>query len=80
MGSTARLVAPSLVHYMLDIGHCMSERTVGRMLTKLDLRSKITHKYRHTTDSNHRLPTAPSLLDRQLTVTPPNRVWTSIYI
>ncbi len=73
----ARLGAPSLVHDMHDSGYCMSERTVGRMLKKLGLRSKIARKYKHTTDSNHRLPTAPNLLDRQFTVTRPNRVWTT---
>ena len=56
----------------------MSERTVGRMLRKLGLRSKISRKYKHTTDSNHRLPTAPNLLDSQFTVTRPNKVWTPI--
>ena len=73
----ARLGAPSLVHDMHDLGYCMSERTVGRMLKKLGLRSKISRKYKHTTDSNHRLPTAPNLLDRQFTVTLPNKVWTT---
>lgn len=73
----ARLGAPSLVHDMHDLGYCMSERTVGRMLKKLSLRSKIARKYKHTTDSNHRLPTAPNLLDRQFKVTLPNKVWTT---
>ena len=73
----ARLGAPSLVHDMHDLGYSMSERTVGRMLKKLGLGSKIARKYKHTTDSNHRLPTAPNLLDRQFTVTEPNKVWTT---
>ncbi|MDI6622840.1 IS3 family transposase, partial [Acinetobacter junii] len=73
----ARLGAPSLVHDMHDLGYNLSERTVGRMLKHLGLRSKISRKYKHTTDSNHRLPTAPNLLDRQFTVTKPNRVWTT---
>ena len=68
----ARLGAPSLVHDMHDLGYSMSERTIGRMLKKIGLRSKIARKYKHTTDSNHRLPTAPNLLDRQFTVTQPN--------
>ncbi len=37
----ARLGAPSLVHDMHDLGYSMSERTVGRMLKKLGLRSRI---------------------------------------
>lgn len=62
---------------MHDLGYSMSECTVGRMLKKLGLRSKISRKYKHTTVSNHRLPTAPNLLDRQFTVTQPNNVWTT---
>ena len=73
----ARLGAPSLVHDMHDLGYNMSERTIGRMLKKLGLRSRIARKYKHTTDSNHRLPTAPNLLDRQFTVNEPNKIWTT---
>ena len=56
----ARLGAPSLVHDMHDLDYNMSERTIGRMLKKLGLRSRIARKYKHTTDSTHRLPTAPN--------------------
>lgn len=63
----ARLGAPSLVRDMHDLGYSMSERTVGRMLKHLGFRSKIGRKYKHTTDTNHRLPTAPQ----------PNKVWTT---
>jgi len=59
---------------MRDLGYSMSERTVGRMLKKLGLSSRIARKYKNTTDSNHRLPIAPNLLDRQFTVTQPNNV------
>jgi hypothetical protein len=38
----ARLGAPSLVHDMHDLGYNLSERTVGRMLKHLGLRSKIS--------------------------------------
>jgi transposase InsO family protein len=73
----ARLGAPSLVHDMRDIGYTLSERTVGRMLQRLGLRSKVCRKYRHTTDSNHRLPVALNLLDRQFSASQPNTVWTT---
>lgn len=62
---------------MRYIGYKLSERTGGRMLQKLGLRSKACRKYRHTTDSNHRLPVAPNLLDRQFGVSRPNKVWTT---
>ena len=55
----------------------MSERTVGRMLKKLGLRSKIARKYKHAADSNHRLAIAHNLLDRQFIVTEPNKAWTT---
>lgn len=70
----ARLGAPSLVHDMHDLGYSVSERTVGRMLKQLGLQSKLTRKYKHTTDTGHRLPTVPNLLNRQFTVTKPNVV------
>ena len=73
----ARLGAPSLVYDMRDIGYKLSARTVGRMLQTLGLRSKVCRKYRYTTDSNHRLPVAPNLLDRQFNVSQPNKVWTT---
>ncbi len=72
----ARLGAQLMVHDMHDLGYRMSERTVGRMLKHLGLCSKIAHKYKHTTDSDHRLPTAPNLLNRQFTALQPNKVWT----
>lgn len=40
----AELGASSLVHDMYDFGYCMSERSVGRMLRKLGLRS-VSIKY-----------------------------------
>lgn len=60
---------------MHDLGYSMSERTVGRMLSQLRLRRKTARKYKHTTDSNHWLPTAPNLLNRQFAVSKPNKVW-----
>ena len=32
-------------------------------------------RFKLTTDSNHDLPIAPNLLDRQFTVTEPDKVW-----
>lgn len=62
---------------MHDLGYSMSQGTIGRMLKMIGLRSKSVRKYKHTIDSNHRLPTASNLLDRQFTVTEPNKVWTT---
>ena len=73
----ARCGAPSLVHDMRDLGYKMSERTVGRMLQSMGLRSKISRKFKYASDSKHSLPAAPNLLNRQFTVLKPNTIWTT---
>lgn len=62
---------------MRDKGYCLSERTVGRMLRALGLRSKIARKFKYNKDSQNRLAVAPNLLDRQFSVSAPNKVWTT---
>jgi transposase InsO family protein len=53
-------------------------RDRARTLMRLaDVRVKQKKKFRVTTDSNHSLPVAPNLLDRQFDVSAPNRVWVS---
>ncbi len=39
------------------------------------LQAKTVRKWRATTQSNHRLPVAENILNRQFAVTQPNRVW-----
>ncbi len=41
------------------------------------LRATTGRKFRHTTDSNHRLPVAPNVLDRQFEASGPNEKWVS---
>jgi transposase InsO family protein len=53
-----------------------SLRRIGRLMEAAGLRGKTKRKFRVTTDSNHSLPTAPNLLQRQFAVTQANRYWT----
>jgi putative transposase len=49
-----------------------------RKLMKLHgIKARSKRKYKATTNSNHSLPIAPNLLDRQFAVVQPNRVWSS---
>lgn len=48
---------------------------VVRRMQYLDIRPKKRRKFKATTNSKHDLPIAPNLLDRQFTVTQPNRYW-----
>ncbi len=53
----------------------VSERTVGRSLSRQGLKLSHRRKFRHTTDSRHSNPVSPNTLDRQFTVNKPNQVW-----
>ena len=48
---------------------------VRRIMKSLGLVVKHKRKYRITTDSNHNLPVAENILDRQFNPAGPNRVW-----
>lgn len=69
--------APSLTPELQAKGFTLSERTAGRKLHRMGLKARVTRKFRHTTDSKHKYPIEPNLLDRQFTVGGPNLVWVS---
>jgi transposase InsO family protein len=49
--------------------------TVAKLMHDNDIRAKTARKFRNTTDSNHPLPVADNLLDRQFDPERPNEVW-----
>jgi putative transposase len=49
--------------------------TVARLMHDNDIRSKTARKFRSTTDSNHPLPVAENVLDRQFAASGPNEKW-----
>jgi putative transposase len=49
--------------------------TVARLMHDNDIRSKTARKFRNTTDSNHPLPVAENVLDRQFAASGPNEKW-----
>lgn len=60
---------------LADHGIRTSVYCIKRIRTQLGLRCKQKRKFKATTNSNHALPLAPNLLDRQFTVAAPNRAW-----
>lgn len=54
----------------------VSRKRIGRLMELAGLRCKTRRKFRVTTDSNHSLPVAPNLLQRQFDVMQPDRYWT----
>ena len=56
-------------------GHDCCVNTVAKLMRDNAIRAKTARKFRHTTDSNHRLPVADNVLDRQFDPEAPNEKW-----
>lgn len=46
-------------------------------MKEFGIKAKRRRKFRHTTDSNHKLPVAPNLLNREFSPSEPNKAWAS---
>lgn len=53
----------------------VGKQRLQRLMQKHGIRAKGKKRFRVTTDSNHDLPIAPNLLNRQFTVDAPDKVW-----
>lgn len=58
-----------------NLGYQTSRRRISRLLKQLGLHCKSKRKFKATTDSNHRSPIAPNLLNRQFSPSHPNRYY-----
>jgi putative transposase len=67
--------SPSIWRALRKQGHRVGEHRVARLMRHDGLRAKTVKKWRATTQSNHHLPVAANTLQRQFTVSQPNRVW-----
>lgn len=62
---------------LADHGVQTSPYRVRKLRKKLGLRCKQKRKFKVTTDSGHKLPVAPNVLNREFTVAAPNKAWVS---
>ena len=53
----------------------VGKERVQKLMQLHGIRAKGKRRFKVTTDSNHGLPVAPNLLDRQFSVSAPDRVW-----
>jgi len=67
--------SPSIWDALIKQGHCVGEHRVVRLMRVEGIRAKTVKKWRTTAQSTHRFPVATNTLNRQFTVTHPNRVW-----
>ena len=60
---------------LLTRGIRVGKDRVQKLMQQHGIRAKGKRRFKVTTDSKHNLPIAPNLLDRQFTVSEPDRVW-----
>ncbi|MEW9674503.1 IS3 family transposase [Ammoniphilus sp. 3BR4] len=74
--SEKRYGAPKIAVLLHREGFTITERTVGKYMNELGLRSIVSKKFKvKTTDSNHDLPIAPNILNQDFSTSAPNKVW-----
>ena len=56
-------------------GQAVNAKRVARLMRLHGIRSKVRRRFRRTTQSDHRHPIAPNVLDRRFEVAEPNVAW-----
>jgi putative transposase len=70
-----RYGSPRIHAELADRGVPCCVNTVAKLMHDNDIRAKTARKFCHTTDSNHPLPVADNVLDRQFDPEGPNERW-----
>ncbi len=68
---------PRMWKELVARGVRVGKERVRKLMAQHGIRARHKRKYIATTSSNHGLPVAPNLLERNFTATAPNQVWTS---
>ena len=69
--------SPRIYYKLREDGQTCGRNRVARIMRENGIRVKTTKKFKVTTDSDHAMPLAENLLDRQFEVDQANTVWTS---
>ena len=72
-----RYGSPRVHAELVSRGHGCCVNTVARLMREAGIAAKTAKKFRHTTDSDHGLPVAENVLDRQFSPEAPNESWVS---
>ena len=67
--------SPRMREELASRGHRVSKNTVAKLMGAHGLRATSSRKFRLTTDSQHSLPVAQNVLDREFEQESPDRVW-----
>src|SRR5437667_8072017 len=75
--SRRRYGSPRVHRELQAHGHEVGRHRVARLMREQGLRAREKRRFQRTTDSQHGLPVAENVLDRQFTVPTPNTAWVS---
>lgn len=75
--SRSRYGSPRVHAELRAAGHRVGRKRVARLMRKDGLRARPRRRFVTTTQSRHKHPVAPNLIQRQFEVTAPNQVWVS---
>ena len=67
--------SPRILADLRELGHTYGENRVARLMRAAGLKARAARRFKVTTDSNHDLPIAANLLNREFEVEAPNTVW-----
>jgi len=67
--------SPSIWDALVKQGHRVGKHRIARLMRAEGIRAKTVKQWRATTQSNHRMPVAANVLERQFSVTRPTQVW-----
>ncbi len=73
----ARYGSPRIHAELVARGRPCSVNTVAKLMSQAGVAAKTKRKFRCTTDSNHGLPVAENIVDRQFDPPAPNQTWTA---
>lgn len=75
--SKQRYGSPRITFELNSLGYKTSRITVAKYMKELGLRSKLSRKFKVTTNSKHNYLLVENVLDRNFTVAAPSEVWVS---
>ncbi len=67
--------SPRIRSELRERGRRVSRKRVARLMRQEGIQGRRRPKFRKTTDSNHKLPVAENLLDRNFTASKPDKAW-----
>ena len=77
LAEKCRAGAPRLTRRLKARGHGAGHNQIAESLRRQGLRARAARKFKATTNSNHRLPVAPNLLQQDFSAQRPNEKWVS---